>query len=667
VSSDDRLDRLEQRMAVLETLVRQLAAGGLARAPAQPTSASPSAPAPPATAGPVLADPVVPATASSPPPPPPPGGASAPPAVGPASARPPASTHRPAPKSLGLDSERWVGQRVFLGIGVVALLLAAGYLLKLSFDRNWISPTMRCLGGIAAGIAVGGLGGRLEPRYRTYGAALIGAGAGIIYLSIWAASRLYGVLPSASGIVGLAMVSIALAMIAYAIDVEALGITAALGAFFAPVLLGQNRNNADLLLLYLASMAAGLGLVSARRHWRLAAFVIAASYFGVGTLGAADHANPWGVLAFGFIGGAAGLYVGLRERWWETRLLTFSGGWTLLAAAGERIPQHWAVLAAGVVLSLPVWEYGLRRPQIFPVHLGPRAEGAGWSAGEALYFFVTPLLLGWAVHGLDADRFDASPWLAPLIVAVPYLLAGYLRPRPAFAAVGAAALGVAAVQRWEGVPQVWALLALATVWPLLDRRLGRNDGRWYGLLTLMAALQQLFDGAAGGRRADDQAFVGPWAVALWGAVAVTFAYAFRLWRIDLAREDTRLIRAGLWITAGAMALFGVTGELRRYFELQTLDAETVKLASGLAVSVWWLLFAAGLVTVGFRLSQQPARVAGLLVAGLAVGKVVLFDLSSLDALYRVGSVFLLALVALSLAYLYYRHDRSADMNTPPPA
>ncbi len=38
-------------------------------------------------------------------------------------------------------------------------------------------------------------------------------------------------------------------------------------------------------------------------------------------------------------------------------------------------------------------------------------------------------------------------------------------------------------------------------------------------------------------------------------------------------------------------------------------------------------------------------------------KVIVFDLSSLDALYRVGSVFLLGLVTLSLAYLYYRHDR----------
>ena len=152
--------------------------------------------------------------------------------------------------------------------------------------------------------------------------------------------------------------------------------------------------------------------------------------------------------------------------------------------------------------------------------------------------------------------------------------------------------------------------------------------------------------------------MGPWAVSLWGTVAVTFAFAIRLWRVEGGREDTRLIRAGLWAVAGAMALFGVTGELRRYFELRTFSRETAGLASGLAVSAWWLLYAAALVSIGFRRSLQPARVAGLAVAGLAVLKVVFFDLSSLDALYRVGSVFLLALVALSLAYLYYRYDRS---------
>jgi uncharacterized membrane protein len=71
-----------------------------------------------------------------------------------------------------------------------------------------------------------------------------------------------------------------------------------------------------------------------------------------------------------------------------------------------------------------------------------------------------------------------------------------------------------------------------------------------------------------------------------------------------------------------------------------------------------MIFAAALIFFGFTRSIKPLRVAGLGVAGLAVVKVIFFDLSSLDALYRVGSVFLLGLVMLSLAYLYYRYDRS---------
>jgi uncharacterized membrane protein len=75
------------------------------------------------------------------------------------------------------------------------------------------------------------------------------------------------------------------------------------------------------------------------------------------------------------------------------------------------------------------------------------------------------------------------------------------------------------------------------------------------------------------------------------------------------------------------------------------------------VSAWWLVFAATLVGVGFTRGLKPARIAGLGVAGLAVIKVLVFDLSSLDALYRVGSVFILGLVLLLLAYLYHRQER----------
>ncbi|HET6837445.1 MAG TPA: DUF2339 domain-containing protein, partial [Gemmatimonadales bacterium] len=156
--SEDRIERLEARVIALEAMVRELAAGQRGSGTAGQESAGPQDRR----------------------------------AVGPSQAvpAPPATPHRPAPPrpraAALLSSEQFIGQRVLLAVGVTALILAAGYLLRLSFDRGWISPLMRCVGGACAGGIVGAVGWRLHARYRTYGAALIGCGAAIIYLSVWA-------------------------------------------------------------------------------------------------------------------------------------------------------------------------------------------------------------------------------------------------------------------------------------------------------------------------------------------------------------------------------------------------------------------------------------------------------------------------------------------------
>ncbi len=645
---EDRLDRLEQRLAVLETLMR-------ARGPAVPGPAVPGPAVPaPALATAAVPTPTLPAASAQMPRP-----AFAPAAApeGAAEPRPVASPSWSVPRFLG--SEQWLGQRGLLAVGVLALILAAGYLLKLSFERGWISPAMRCAGGVLAGAAVGALGWRLLDRYRTYGASLIGCGAGIIYLAVWAAGKLYGLVPPATGITGLALLSLALAAIAYAIDVQALGAAAALGAFVAPVLLGERHANADVLLLYLGSMGVALGWVAARKRWRLAAGIIALSFFSLGWAGAAESPHPLGALGYTMLGGAGGIYLGLREGWWETRFLAFWGAWALLATVSNHLDPAWPTLVAGLALAAPVWWQALRRPEVSPLRLLARPGESGWSVGEVLYFFVTPLLLGWAVASISPDRMRSQPGLAALLVSVPYLAAGYSRARRPFALVGAAALALAALHRWPGLEAPATLLGLALLWAALDHTLGRSDGRWYAVGTLAVALFHLVDTDQPRRALDDPAFTGAWALVLWLAIAVILALAVGLWKRTPDSSGARPTRAGLWLLGGVLTLFGVTGEIERFFRLSAATPATAHLAGGLAVSAWWLVCAAALVTVGLRRGLRPARLAGLTVAGLAVLKVLIFDLSSLDALYRVASVFILGLVSLLLAYLYHRQARGA--------
>jgi hypothetical protein len=630
MNSEERIEKLEQRLTVLEGLVRQL----LGQTPIRRPVPGAGRPDGQTAGGPIDPPATLPTSRPAPPPP---------------------AVQRPS-AAAQVDSEQWFGQRGLLAVGVVFLILAAGYLLKLSFERGWVSPGARCIGGALAGLVVGALGYRLHRKgLATYGAALIGCGAAIVYLAVWAASRLYQFLPPTSGIAALALISLALAAVAFIINVEALGATAALGAFLAPLLLGSDSTDANILLLYLGFMGIALGWVASVRHWRMTMLVIGASYFGLVSADAWQYANPSALLVYGLFGGCAGLYVGLREGWWETRILSFTGGWSLLGFANQNLTNQWLVLAGALVLAAPIWWRALRSHRIWPATATDSAP-AQWSPGESFYFYITPLLLSWAVYQVAPAAFDRNEGLLSLVIAIPYLVVGYIAPRIRFAVVGTTAILIAILMQWDGLTAVWGLLIAALVWTGLDHLLHRRDGRWYGLLAAGTALFHLLYVDLATRTAVDPAFVSPLAILIWASMAVLAIFAGGLWKSspEEAKELAGSIPAICWTVAGLILLLGVTAELRRYFLQAGMAEDAAQLAGGLSVSAWWIIFAAGLILLGFRRGVKPVRVAGLIVSGMAVIKVVMFDLSGLDALYRVGSVLILGVVSLGLAYLYHR-------------
>jgi hypothetical protein len=255
-------------------------------------------------------------------------------------------------------------QRGLLAVGVVFVVLAAGFLLKLSFDRGWISPLVRCTGGAVAGFGLGALGWRLHGRgVRVYGAALIGAGAAIVYLAVWAAAQLYALLPPYPALTALALVSVGLSAVALAINQQSLGASAVLGGLFAPMLVRAEPASMNLLLAYLASVGGGLGAVAAIRGggWPSASPSV--------HLRTPSAAAPR-CLAPGFYSHAiapARLVYGTDLRWAESRMVAFAGGWTCFAASGIAI-DRWPTAVGAALPAVPVCWRAYRAP-VWPTAL----------------------------------------------------------------------------------------------------------------------------------------------------------------------------------------------------------------------------------------------------------------------------------------------------------
>ena len=251
-----RWELLEARLRELETRLARLEAspepGFPNVASAQPAAAIGSPPAPP-----VL-------TSSAPPPPP--GRGQAPLAQQPArrlstagAAQPAPAAERvaaaaPVPPTWGQASgtpsaprampslreleERFAG-RALAWAGGLALVAAAIFFMSLAFSRGWINEPLRVLIGLFAGCAalVGG-GVFLDRRNRPMGNVLAAVGLGVISVSLFAATRLYGLIPPELGLLAALVTVIAAAALAIHFDAREVAAFGLVAALVAPLLVG---------------------------------------------------------------------------------------------------------------------------------------------------------------------------------------------------------------------------------------------------------------------------------------------------------------------------------------------------------------------------------------------------------------------------------------------
>jgi uncharacterized membrane protein len=123
--------------------------------------------------------------------------------------------------------------------------------------------------------------------------------------------------------------------------------------------------------------------------------------------------------------------------------------------------------------------------------------------------------------------------------------------------------------------------------------------------------------------------------------------------------------AGGWLTLGGAVLalylvsIGIVDEFQRRVDGE-VSGDELRRQSQVALSVVWAVLGGVAVAVGLVRTVAPLRWFGLGLLALATGKVFLFDLAALDAVYRVMSFIVLGILLLLSSYAYRRLGATSE-------
>jgi len=122
-------------------------------------------------------------------------------------------------------------------------------------------------------------------------------------------------------------------------------------------------------------------------------------------------------------------------------------------------------------------------------------------------------------------------------------------------------------------------------------------------------------------------------------------------------------------TANLLALIALSAEALGYYAAKINESTVtlgplgdLRLAQQLSLSLVWAIYGGVMLTVGIARRSKLLRVMALSLLGLTTFKVFLFDLSSLQKLYRIISFIVLGAILLAVSFLYQRYrQRMAEL------
>ncbi len=511
-------------------------------------------------------------------------------------------------QATGLDMEQLIAGRWLNRIGVMALLLAVSFFLKYAFDNDWIGPRGQVASGLLGGAALLIYSQWLLRRgHAEFANRIAGLGGGVLYLSLFAGSNYYHLFPLPLAFVGMAAVTATLVVIAVKRDSQAMALVGLSGGLLTPALLSTGRDAPDELFTYLALLNAGVLLIARARQWPKV---------------------EW--LAFG------GTMFYFWE-WWngyyhESRRSLTTGFATLFFLEFAVLP----VLRAWRIGTL-----GAARTTLVVVNaLGYLAALHRLLYEEHRVTLSAMLVLLAGVHLAVVRRLplsEASPSLVRLLfgglaltfvtLVIPVQLEGKWMSM-AWAIEGAILIFVGfrtqiAHLRWTGIALFAVVVGRLVLFPIHGTQPLLFNQR-FGLFTVVIACL---------------------ATALWRSRSNT----------SQLNEEERVAFGIVGLFVNVLALWALSCEVWDYWSSPGSDeGRRSDLAQQLGLSLLWTAYATGLVAAGVKWANKAVRWQGLALLGLVAAKVFLYDLSSLEAAYRIVSFTVLGVLVLGISFFYQR-------------
>ncbi|MEO7548412.1 MAG: DUF2339 domain-containing protein, partial [Ramlibacter sp.] len=353
----------------------------------------------------------------------------------------PAAPPRPKPPGLvdvlvGKTRDWLFGGNTVVRMGVLVLFVGLAFLAKYAAEHSMFPPELRLAAIGAAGIGLFIAGFRLRMRAAgklAYALTLQGAGVAVLYLTVFAAFRLYQFLPAGAAFVALGLICAFAAVIALMQNALPMAFIGFAGGFAAPILVSTGQGNHVGLFSYYLLLGVAIAAIAWARAWRPLNLLAFFATFGVATL--------WGVLKY------RPEQLASTEPFLIAFFLVYVAA-SVLYALRHALSAKKAVDAT-LVFGVPIVAFGLQAGLVREIEYT--------TAFSALALGAFYLVLGWWLARRKGGSDEASRWLAECFAA---LGLGFVT----------LAVPLALDARWTSA--VWAVEGAGVYW------MGRRQGRW---------------------------------------------------------------------------------------------------------------------------------------------------------------------------------------------